>query len=179
MLAQRVLCTKLISRETSLCCIQSSSITSRTHVKDYRPRPARSLPKRPFIPPRKKDAFLTHPTPTIDPFQTSFQPVKEFQSIQQYDDDDDDTTKDDDNDEQFRNIWPYKKWLWRSDKNFEGKRFDPKKTLEWFVDDENNNVGRAWYITELRYKVIIHFLYQTILWKFQYFSSLNKTKNKK
>lgn len=140
--------TKLISSDT-LLRIQTYSITSRSHVKDYSPRPARTLPKRPFIPPRKKDAYLTHPTPTMEPFQTSFQPIKEFEPIQEYYNDD----SKDGQDDIHRNIWPYKKWLWRSDKNFEGKTFDPKQTLEYFMDDENNKVGRAWYITELRYKV--------------------------
>ena len=139
-------------REHRLFHISSCSVTSRSHVKDYRPRPASPLPKRPFIPPRKKDAYLTHPTPIIDPFETSFQPTKEFEPIQEYFENED-SSNESSEDEQFRNVWPYKKWLWRSDKNFEGKSFDPNKTLEWFIDDKDNNVGRAWYITELRYKV--------------------------
>ena len=151
MLAQRAFPCKLISSETPLYLIQSVNITSRTHVKDYRPRPSRPFLRRPFIPPRKKDAYLTHPTPTMDPFETSFTPIKQFEPIQEYYNDED---KDEENeDETFRNVWPYKKWLWRTDKNFEGKTFDPNKTLEWFMDDENNSVGRAWYSTELRYKV--------------------------
>jgi len=161
MFTSRVLCSKLANpTEYKLVSVQCACITSRTHVKDYRPRPNSKLPKRPFIPPRKKDAYLTHATPVIDPFQTSFQPIKEFEPIQEFYDDEqhehilppDNDGEETHEDEQFRNIWPYKKWLWRSDKNFEGRTFDPKQTLDYFIEDENTNVGRHWYITELRYK---------------------------
>jgi len=80
----------------------------------------------------------------------SFQPTKEFEPIQEYYKNNEDNETEED--EQFRNVWPYKKWLWRTDKNFENKSFDPNKTLEHFIDDKDTTVGRAWYITELRYK---------------------------
>eukprot|EP01084_Bolivina_argentea_P251656 422139_1 len=152
MFSPKTLCVKLRAPNTTLVIIQTASVTSRTHVKDYRPRPAAALPKRPFIPPRKKDAYLTHPTPTLSPFETSFQPIKQFEPIQEFYENDDDDKSDEQDPEHFRNVWPYKKWLWRSDKNFEGRSFDPNQTLHHFIDDEDTNVGRAWYITELRYK---------------------------
>ena len=34
-------------------------------------------------------------------------------------------------------VWPYKKWLWRSDYNLNNRKFDTQKGLEHFIDDEN------------------------------------------
>ena len=135
--------------------------TTRTHVKDYRPRPNVVLPKKSgWIPPRKRGIAAVDRAPTMDFFEDSREdPFPEIQ--RRYGEENE---FDNDSEKLYKNIWPYKKWLWRSDLNLKNRKFDDKKGLEWFNDDENYAVGRAWYPSELRVKVmfIINIYYSRV-----------------
>ena len=77
----------------------------------------------------------------------------------------------------YKEVWPYKKWLWRSEKNLGTREFDHKLGLNAFIDDENTRVGRAWYTTELRLKVCIFFCCCCVLVFCVYFLNLEFSGN--